>query len=243
MTVQIKIDESSFRNIEKIVTHKVEQLEYMLSPNSKTEISKAIFTITARRFLKDLSHAARNDEKRYHHLYESNKIGSDSKKLFIIKRSKIQYGELIISFVPLKSTEPVRISERLLRPGPTGKKVTARSIFRNKMEVMESNKPIHILTKKTIVFSPDGENLVFVPKNKIINIMSPGGKDTTNALQNFANTWYSTKAEIVVKQSDLFKRIASRVGVVVNRKGSSKSDVLNAIKQVTSKYSNEIGEL
>jgi hypothetical protein len=36
------------------------------------------------------------------------------------------------------------------------------------MEVIESNKPIHILTKKTIVFSPDGENLVFVPRNKII---------------------------------------------------------------------------
>jgi hypothetical protein len=243
MTIQIKIDESSFKNIEKIVTHKVEQLEYVVSSNAKTEIAKAVFTITTKRFLKDLSNAAKNDEKKYHHLYESNKIGSNSKKLFLVKRTKFQHGDLNISFIPLKSTEPVRISKRLLRPGPTGKKVTARSIFRDKMEVMESNKPVHILTKRTIVFSPDGENLVFVPRNKIINIMSPGGKDTTNALQNFATTWYSTKAEIVVRQSSLFKRIASRVGVVVNRKGSTKSDVLNAIKQVTSKYSNEIGEL
>lgn len=241
--IQITIDQRTSQNIEKYVLRKVDQLDAVISPNAKTEIAKAIFSITAKRFLKDLATAARSDPRKYHHLYEWNKIGSDPSRLFIMKASSVKYGNLKIVFVPVKSRIPVPISKTLATPGPTYKSVSARHIFRDKMEIMESGKPVHIMTKKTIVFSPDNNELVFVPKNHIVNIVNPGGKQTTGALREFSNIWYASKAEIVVKQSMLFKKISKRVAEIMNEKGTTKNNVIEAIKEVSNAYSKGVTEL
>ena len=150
--IQLTVPKSSFEAVSTLINSKIKQMEIVVSPISLTEISKAIFTITTKKFLKDLNIAALTEPKKYHHLYEWGDIGKENRKLFLLKRSSIKYGNLTIDIIPLKSTKPVPINSALVSPGPTGKKVTAKSIFRNKMEIMEENKPIHMVTKKTIVF-------------------------------------------------------------------------------------------
>ena len=215
----------------------------IVSPTALTEISKAVFTITAKRFLQDLSMAAKQDPARFHHLYEWGQVGNPTQKLFIMKRTRIQYGQLQIDLIPMKSNKPVPIPTRLREPGPTGRTVSAKHIFRNKMEIMENNSPIHIYTKKTIVFSPDGQELVFLPKDRMINISHPGGPRTTHALREYTHTWYSMKAPTVITQSRLIRQIANEVAKTVNKQGSNPSQVYNTIKRVNSQYSREVSSL
>ena len=196
--IQVSINQSDIDNIVQKIGNKAKQAEATVSPMALTEIGKAVFTITSKSFIRDLSLTAKTDPKRYHHLYEWNEIGNPSSKLFLIKRTNVQYGKIKIQFVPIKSNKPVPISSKLLEPGSTGRSVNSNHIFRNKMEIMESDKPIHIVTKNTIVFLNKENGLVFVPKNKIINILHPGGQATTNSLKKFSEIWYATKLENVI---------------------------------------------
>jgi len=233
------VPKSNFDAVSSLINSKVKQMEIVVSPISLTEISKAIFTITTKKFLKDLTIAALSDPKRYHHLYEWGDVGKENRKLFLLKRSSVKYGNLTIDIIPLKSTKPVPVNPALSNPGPTGKKVTARSIFRNKMEIMEENNPIHMVTKKTIVFSPDGTNMVFVPAGRVIDIANPGGPKTTHALRDFSKIWYDTKAPIVINNSRLIQQIGNEVAKIINTQGSSPEMVYKSIKRVTSNYSQD----
>jgi hypothetical protein len=237
--IQLVVPKSNFDAVSVLVNSKVKQMELIISPISLTEISKAIFTITTKKFLKDLSIAALQDPKRYHHLYEWGEIGKEPRKLFMLKRSSIRYGNLTIDIIPMKSTKPVPIPPALLQPGKTGKTVKTQSIFRNKMEIMEENIPIHFVTKKTIVFSPDGQELVFVPSEKIINILNPGGTKTTHALRDFSKIWYDTKAPLVIQSSRLIQQIGNEVAKTINAQGSSPQMVYATIKKVTLSYSQD----
>jgi hypothetical protein len=249
--IQIVVTDKTFNNVIKIIDSKVKQLEFVASPTALTEISKSIFTITSKRFLEDLAFQATHYPKKFHHLYEWDFVGHNSKKLFLIKRSHIQYGQLEIELVFLQSTTPVPIQARLLQPARTRYSrrsvVSARHIFRDKASIMEDNNPIHIYTKRTIVFvgkeydgNPENDYLVFVPKDKVINIMNPGGNQTTHALQEFSQYWFKIKAPLAISQSNLIKQIGNRVAKVVNKQGSSISQVYNEIKQVNFEYSQEI---
>jgi hypothetical protein len=235
--LQIKIDPISVNKSLDIVKEKVGQVELIVSKNSLTEIGKAVFTITSKRFLQDLAIAAIENPAKYHHLYEWSALGNVNKKLFKMRQASVRYGDVQIVFIPMKSTENVPISPTLLVPGPTGKTVTRRSIFRDKMKIMESGQQIHMVTKRTIAFLDDQDDLLFLPKNTVINILHPGGKDTTNALNNFAENWYSTKAAIVVSQSKLIKQIGNAVAKEINTGNSTPAKIQATIKKVNQSYS------
>lgn len=241
--MQLQVDPKSIVAAQTLIAEKVKQAELVVSPTSLTEIAKAIFTITSVKFLRDLSAAAIQDPERYHHLYEWSAVGNLNQKLFIMKRTTVQNGNLSITFVPVKSTKPVPINSRLLEPGPTGKVVSAEHIFREKMRIMENKEPIHFEAKRTVVFSPDGNKLVFVPKDTVINIMNPGGSQTTNALKNFSERWYSTIAPGAVSESRLMRQIGNEVAKVLNNSSSTPSQVQATIKRVTAAYSKELTQL
>jgi hypothetical protein len=237
--IQTVVPKSNFDAVSVSINSKIKQMELIISPKSLTEISKAIFTITTKKFLKDLSIAALQDPKKYHHLYEWGYVGKETRKLFLLKRSSVKYGNLIIDIIPLKSTKPVPISQALLQPGSTGKIVKTKSIFKNKMEIMEENIPIYMITKKTVVFSPDNREIIFVPAGKVINILNPGGKKTTHALRDFSKIWYDTKAPLVIQNSRLIQQIGNEVAKTINIQGSSPQMVYETIKKVTSSYSQD----
>jgi len=238
--MQLQVNPAAIKAVEELVNSKIKQAEVIISPEGLTEVAKAVFTITTKRFLKDLSRAAIEDPKRFHHLYEWSAVGNQKQKLFMVRRDTVRSGKLSISFVPLKSTKPVPIDSRLLEPGPTGKIVSARHIFREKMRVMEEGKPIHFITKRTIAFSPDGNRIVFVPKDNIINIINPGGRETTHALKEFSTRWYASQPQDVVSQSRLIRQIGNEVAKELNRSSSTKSQIKSIIRKVSSNYSKEV---
>jgi hypothetical protein len=238
--IEIIINPEDISNFNVIVQNKVKSAEFMAHYKSMTEVAKAMFTITTKKFLQDLSVAAQNDHKRYHHLYEWEAIGRTSRKLFAMERTRVIGGELIITIVPIKSTKAVPIRSPLNIPGPTGKVVTAKHIFRDKMQVIENNDPVTIETKRTIVFSPDGQKLIFVPKDKVITIKNPGGTAAKDALLEFSNTWYSTKPEMVMDQSRLIRQMANRVVDLLNTDAANPESVYRTIQEVNKSYSKEI---
>lgn len=241
--IQLQIDPKTIKAAETVILSKIGQAEEIISPASLSEIAKAVFTITSKRFLQDLAQTAMQNPQKYHHLYEWNRVGITSQKLFLIKRKSIQYGNLSITFVPMQSKTPVPINSALLIPGKTGKVVHSIHIFRDKMRIMEENIQIHYETKKTIVFNEFDEGLVFVPKNHIVNIMNPGGKETTGALKNYSNYWYQNNAENVVTQSRLIKQIGNEVVKTINSQNSSKTKVRDTIRKVAKSYSQEMVEI
>jgi hypothetical protein len=235
--IQVSINQSDINNIVEKISNKAKQAEATVSPMALTEIGKAVFTITSKAFIRDLSLVAKTEPKKYHHLYEWNEIGNPSQKLFLIKRTNVQYGNLKINFVPIKSNKPVPINSKLLQPGSTGKSVNSNHVFRNKMEIMESNKAVNITTKNTIVFLNKTNGLVFVPKGIVIHVLYPGGHATTNALKNFSEIWYKTRSESVINNSRIIKEIENCVATVLNRSDSTKTEVINSIKLTSEKYS------
>lgn len=241
--IRLLVDPASIKIVESAIAKKAKEIEYVASPIVMTEISKAVFTITAKRFLRDLAAAAVQDPKRYHHLYEWSAIGKNKEKLFIMKRVTVQYGNLTIGFVPLRSRMPVPIDPILKSPGVTGKSVVAEHVFREKMKMMEDNTPVRIVTKRTIAFVGDDEHVVFVPKNKVINIMHPGGDSTTHALRDFSTTWYKEEGPNVVAASRLMSRVATEVTRVLNSGNSNNTKIRDAVKRVALSYSNELSEL
>jgi hypothetical protein len=245
--IQMQVDPKSIDKFSELINKKIKAIEFVVSPSSLTEIGKTIFIITAKRFLQDISVAAKADPKRFHHIYEWGAVGQTSKKLFLIKRSHVQYGQLEIEFIFSKSTKPVPIPARLLQPARTryNRRIFAssRHIFRDKASIMEKNDPVHIITKRTIVFTPDGSQLVFVPKDKVINIMNPGGVKTTHALAEFSEIWYTMKAPAVITRSRLINNIVKEVVSSINTGNNSPSQVSAIIKNTNSKYSGETSVL
>jgi hypothetical protein len=241
--IQLQIDPKVINAAEAVIKSKISEAEEIISPASLSEIGKAIFTITAKRFLQDLAQTAIQNPHQYHHLYEWGRVGNTSQKLFLIKRTNIRYGNLSVTFVPLQSKTPVPINSALLTPGKTGKVVNSIHIFRDKMRIMEENIKVHYETKRTIVFNEFDEGLVFVPKNHIVNIMDPGGKETTGSLKQYSTYWYSTEASKVVSQSNLIKQIGNEVVKTINSNNSSKTKVRDTIRKVVSSYSKEMVEI
>ena len=241
--IQLQINPNAVKMAESVILLKTKQAEEIIKPTSLSEIAKAVFTITAKRFLQDLSQTAIQDQQKYHHLYEWTEVGHTQNKLFKMRRSNIQYGKLIITFDPMKSTKPVPIDSALLLPGKTGKIVNSHHIFRDKMRIMEENIPVHYQTKRTIVFNEPGEGLVFVPKGHVIDIMNPGGTQTTNALKNYSEYWYDNVAPDIVYNSNLIKQIGNEVVKTINTPNCSFTRVRDTIRKVVSAYSKELVEI
>jgi hypothetical protein len=238
--IRIIINPADIKVATARIENKVNQVEFAVSPKSLTEIAKATFTLTGRRFIRDLSAEAIADPAKFHHIYEWGKVGSPASKLFILKRTNVQYGNLIIQIELLKSNTIVPINPELLVPGPTGRSVSAQHIFREKAKIMEEGKPINISSSRVMAFYVKDQGIVFVPAGTVIHVMHPGGEKTAGALAEYAHSWYATRPNMIIESSRLIGQIGNAVAAAVNTQGSSFSTVYSAIKKVTSAYSEEM---
>jgi len=211
-------------------------LEELKNPSVLTQLSKAIFSITGERFVIDVDNYARLNPKKMHHVYEWGQIGSPAGRLFVVERSQILYGNLVVSTNFLQSKMPVPISPELLTPGKTGKVVSRRNIFRNKAEVMESGTPVSFSAKRVLAFM--GNNgITFIKPGTQVNILHPGGINTKNAFASYMLEWYTTKANTVMDASGFYESLANDVSNALNSstaKGSL-SAVRNAVTNLVNK--------
>jgi hypothetical protein len=218
-------------------------IKELVSPTSKTQIAKAVFTITSKQFVKDFSKESLMNPKKYFHMYEWNKLGNNNQKLFVVKRDSVNYGNLKIGFKFKKSRTNVPIPNMPKKSG-SKRSVTKKSIFANKAEVMESGKPISFTTKDYIAFLSQKDGKVhFIAPNKIVRISNPGGKATKNSFEKFAKKWYDTKAENTVISSRLFLNIENAVAKSLDGNKKDKKNAKETIRIVTEKYAQGVVEV
>lgn len=237
-----------FENINlvfKELENKVDGISELTSVNTLNQVGKAVFTITSKKFLKDFQKEAILNPKKYFHVYEWNSVGDNNQKLFKIKRQSLSAGNIKIKIDFLKSKKPVPINSNLNKTLNRNMNfVSKRSVFRDKAEIMESGKPVTFTTKQAIVFFSEKNNeLVFLPKRKIVKITNPGGKQTTYSFNRFVEKWYAKKADTVLNSSGLFENLETAVSRSMDNRGTGRNASKEAIRLVTEKYAQGVVEL
>lgn len=240
--ISIQVDQSDIKKIETQVKKKISGMQEIVLPRSLTEISKAIFTITGKQFIRSINRDAKAS-KNLSHIYEWKKSGINTKRLFVLNRDSVQNGHLVISTKFLKSKEPVPIKKELLRPGRNGKTVTAKNIFRDKARIMEEGNPITIHPRKYLVFPGKGGRLVFIKKPNSVIVRNPGGRGTTNSYKKYINAWYRKNGVAVIEKSMIFNKIEKKVGVALNKKDGGPVQARKAIVEISQKYSEGLATL
>jgi len=228
MTVKLEIDTAQL--VEDLDGF-IGSVEELTSPKVLDQISRAVFSITSKRFMIDIDNYARLNPKKMHHIYEWGKIGNSSGRLFVLERSSILDGSLLISTNFLKSKMPVPINPQLLIPGKTGKAVSRRSVFANKAEVMEKGTPVSFNAKRVLaIFGNDGT--AFIAKGTKINILHPGGIQTKNAFATYILEWYTKKGNAIMDSSGLYERIANDVSLALSSNNASAYEVQRAVTMI-----------
>ena len=126
---------------------------------------------------------ARIKPRSLHHVYEWNKTGQTTSRLF--KLNKLESTGLSFKidyeFTPSKTSVPSK-----------NRKQTSRYVFTNKASVMEKGLPIIIRPKSSerLVFEIDGQ-AVFMPKGKSVTVKSPGGRASTNQFDLAYSRYFS----------------------------------------------------
>ena len=233
----IQLQFSGVNKLWEELDNKVAGITEIISSNSKNQIAKAAFTITTKRFLSDFSVEAAQNPKKYHHMYEWNKIGNNNQKLFKVKRGNLGAGDLSITFNFGKSNTSVPIPAALRVPGRSGRSVKKRSIFQNKADVMESGRPVTFTTRQYIAFlSGNDDKIHFLPPRTLVQILNPGGRLTTGSFDKYVVRWYSKRVDQTLRSSGLFDNIGKAVAKTLNQKGTGKSQARESIRLVTEKY-------
>jgi hypothetical protein len=233
--ISIRVSESSRNRLYLELKNKKEGMQEAISPISKKEILDAVFSISALDFVKFTHMRARSFRKMLHHVYEWDMVGNESGRLYRIIKANQSAGSISVYYTFNNSKKVVPISSELKTPGKSGKSVRKSTIFKRKADVMESGKPVSFITRKTIVFSDRGR-LVFVPKNKKISILNPGGKETKSGFSQHFFSWWSMKPEYVADKSGIFSSLEKSISKSLSVKGAGRAAARNAIRKTTSVY-------
>ena len=123
----------------------------LASRKGQKNIQKTIERSVNRKFLPFVNALSTANRKTMHHLYEWNKVGVTSARLFDLKipsasRGKTKFS-MVVDFRPSKSLVP--LTEAQQTPGPTGETVKRVHVFHNKAMVMEYGLPVVVRPKNS----------------------------------------------------------------------------------------------
>jgi hypothetical protein len=228
MTIKLEVDT---KRVVKELDNLLSSVKEISKPKSLDNISRAIFSVTGKRFMIDIDSYSRRNPKKMHHLYEWGKIGNSNARLFVLERSSMINGGLEISTNFLKSKMPVPVNPQLLKPGKTGKSISSRSVFRDKAQVMESGSKVSFTAQKILAFM-GSDGVVFVSPGTQINILNPGGIQTKNALATYMLEWYTTKAYQTIDSSGFFDNMTNDVAKILSSKNPTPDKIRLAIFEI-----------
>jgi hypothetical protein len=234
--ITLKANKFDILNIESELNLKVGGIKELSNKVVLEELANAVFTLSSQSFVKAMNIEAKGNPKTYHHIYEWNKIGLNSGRLFFLYKESSAGGKLIIKPGFIKSKTKVPVSPELLAPGRTGKSVASRHIFRDKASIMESGKPVIFRASKPTPI-PSGGKLSFVAAGTIIRNYNPGGKKVKGSFEKFYNNWFNTKVNSVISSSGIMDKIDAEIAKVLNNKKAGPTEVRNAIINLLKQYS------
>lgn len=116
---------------------------------------------------------ARMNPKSLHHMYEWNKVGNKTSRLFklnILSTDGLSF-KVTSKFLPSKSSVPNKFGKR-------------RHVFINKASVMEAGMPLIIRPKSAerLVFETN-TGVIYMPKGASVTVTRPGGGKATGRFQ------------------------------------------------------------
>jgi hypothetical protein len=225
MTVKLEVDT---KQLTEGLTSLKAGLEQLSKPQALEQISRAIFAITGERFMVDIDSYARRNPKKMHHIYEWGRVGDRNARLFVLERTSVLDGSLLITTNFLQSKMPVPINPELLSPGKTGKVVSRSSVFANKAQVMENGTPVSFNAKRVLAMI-GSSGLAFIAPGTQINILHPGGVQTKNAFATYLLDWYTNTGSIVLDSSGLYERISNDISKALSLKNGNASSVQKAL--------------
>lgn len=226
--IQLQIDT---KQLVEELNNKIAGIKEMQAPSVLATMSKIVFTITGERFMVATDQYARRNPKKMHHVYEWGGIGNPAKRLFVLERQRLLGGNLMIVSRFLPSRMPVPINPGLLNPGPNGRVVSRKNIFRNKASVMESGQMISFTAKSVLAFMGN-DGIVFVKPGTTINIAHPGGLETNDAFSKHMLEWYTTRAALVLDGSGVYERISNDVSIALSVKGAGITATRMAVERI-----------
>jgi len=234
--ITIQPSKADILNIESKLNVKIDGVKELSSPLVLSELANAIFTITANAFVKAMNIEAKGNPKKYHHIYEWNKVGLSSGRLFFLYKESTNNGLLVIKPGFTKSKTKVPVAPELLMPGKTGKVVASKYIFRDKAFIMESGKPIIYRASKNLPI-PDNGKIRFVAAGTVIKNYNPGGKQVKGSFEKFYSLWFATKAASIINASGITTAIDAELAKVLEQNNAGPAEVRTAIINLLKQYS------
>jgi len=234
--IALKASDFDIANITAELDLKISGVEALKSTVVLDAFADAVFTLSAKAFVKAMNLQAKAFPKQYHHVYEWNKVGTETGRLFFLFRENSTDGILVVRPGFIKSTTKVPIAPELLIPGKTGKVVASRHIFYDKAKVMEAGTPVIYRVSKNIPL-PENGVLRFVAAGTVIKNYNPGGREVKGSFEKFFKMWYSTKVQSIVSSSGIVESIDAELAKVLNKNGAGAPEVEKAVVNLLKQYS------
>lgn len=222
--IQLKL--TNERALINEIENKASGIKELTNPVVLNTLADAIYSITKREFIKDINRVAKSNQKKFHHLYEWDRVGNNSSRLFDIIKVSSNSNKIVVDTVFKKSKTLVPLSQELASPGVTGRLIEKRHIFSNKAEMMEKGQRAGFVAKRNIVFG-GSEGLVFRSKGQNIALKMP--EATQGQLGNFMKTWYATRLVSVIEKSGVFKKMESTTANALSPTGSGAIQVRESV--------------
>lgn len=240
--IKFKVTKKSQQQLFNQLIGKTVALRELKSVRTKSQISDAMFSLAAPRFISQTHALAASDPSSFHHIYEWEQVGDEGGRLYRIIKRKNTGGSITVYGRFKNSKKKVPIHPVLKVPGPTGKVVTRSGVFKRKAEVMEKNKTVRWKAERNVAFQRNNQ-IIFKRAGTNFMNQNPGGKSTTRAFTKHFSLWWRTKAPLVLDQRgvylDLEKNISRQLSKPINQSPSqAKAAVRNTISRVLSKYKN-----
>jgi hypothetical protein len=213
----------------------------LASPRGQANIQKSIEISVKRKFLPYINAMAKGNKKSLSHVYEWNKVGVTSARLFDLtipstSRGKTNFS-MKVDFRPSKTLVP--LTEAQATPNPqTGAVVKRRHIFYNKAMVMEYGQSVTVRpkTSKYMAFdNPPGtvptlSGLTFSSRPVTINYAS---MPTYHGLQAAITSFFKTVGE--KDSADAVKNYSRQV-----RKGAEKASHMISVSVPSDEYAHSV---
>lgn len=169
-----------------------------VNPINKQKINRGAALLIKNYFNQYLDSRARQNPSAYHHVYEFDKTGNASGRLFtaIVGNSPDGSATITYSFTPAKE------------PNPDGYP------FPNKAEVMENGETIIVTPKKSKYLKFEINDGQFVTLEKAV-IRNPGGREVKGSFQSTFQTFMVSQASSVLERLGYFKKIEQ---AMINRR-------------------------
>lgn len=220
---------------------KVDGLNSINTTYNREQIGKAAFTIIGNEFIRQVNRYSAANKESMHHVYEWGNVGSNSARLFTLNRAAVKDGKLVFSLNFLNSKTAVPVSPSLRKPGKTGKSVKGGHIFKNKAEIMESGKAVHISANraKALAFPGKDGKIKFIPRGYYVTVRNPGGRAVKGSFGRYVKAWFRnpSNTSMLLISSGYFTKLEKEIGKNLNNKGAGSPNVSTAIKKISDQYS------